>query len=770
MATFEQTRSMRNQQHFEVLEIDLPVITGACTIGSSPGYGTPLTCDEAWTGEYKTYKFTNQNAPLIQGSPFRCIKSISETATSIKPGQGLAGRGSLSITFDDFTNQDPNPDAPAVNATVKKQGTFFGKLAARQIFDNKNVKLKLYRVQPDGTIDLVNGAETRHYVAESFNAGSSGTWKLNCKDVMSLANLDEKEWPIATNSFLRQDITENQLVLQVDNETVYSIGMVIRIGDEFMRIDGVDTSDPADHKIQVSGRGIPIQAPTSLEILTITEKEEHDAGDEIFICDESDDETIDSLLTRILIDSDFDPALIPSAEWAAEVSEWHATTRINTLHIESKGVNDVLKSILNGFLMDLWFSTTENKAKLSAISVWKQSSSTIEEGKEINAYTISKKPQEQIRASRALVLYDKRNLADNEDDSSYRKGSQFQDNAIIGPELYGEHKDKRFNNNIMLDKDAADLLTQRYVSRFKFTPYIRSFTADERYITFKTGDVVNVNSEVDQGFDGANSNNIRAQVLKINPKYNKEGRQYNVDLMTYEAAFEDNSEILLDGPLGEASLFVLAGAPSQAVTITFVLTAYSFGQTAIRAGNFASGSKVILILANGFEGKANGGNGGKGADGSENTNTPPPNNAGNGQNGGTVYDAQGVDTDIYFSGATPSAAYPTADGYIFAPNGGDGGFNAFQVGPTNWLGGDGGDGGNGRLPGTGGTAGAIDGGISSAGSNGSINDTGVGWGQDGVDNDASKGLAGSGIIDSGAANVVLFGATAARYVNGNGDH
>ncbi len=770
MATFEQTRSMRSQQHFEVLEIDLPVITGACTIGSSSGYGTPLTCDQAWTGEYKTYKFTNQNAPLIQGSPFRCIKSINEKATSIKPGQGLSERGNLTITFDDFINQDPNPDAPAVNATVKKQGTFFGKLAARQIFDNKNVRLKLYRVQPDGTIDLVNGAETRHYVAESFNAGSSGTWKLNCKDVMSLANLDEKEWPIATNSFLRQDITENQLVLQVDNETVYSIGMVIRIGDEFMRIDGVDTSDPADHKIQVSGRGIPIQAPTSLEILTITEKQEHDAGDEIFICDESDDETIDSLLTRILVDSDFDPALIPSAEWAAEVNEWHATTRINTLHIESKGVNDVLKSILNGFLMDLWFSTTENKAKLSAISVWKQSSSTIEEGKEINAYTISKKPQEQIRASRALVLYDKRNLADNEDDSSYRKGSQFSDNAIIGPELYGEHKDKRFNNNIMLDKDSADLLTQRYVSRFKFTPYIRSFTADERYITFKTGDVVNVNSEVDQGFDGANSNNIRAQVLKINPKYNKEGRQYNVDLMTYEAAFEDNSEILLDGPLGEANLFVLAGAPSQAVTITFVLTSYSFGQTAIRAGNFASGSKIILILANGFEGKANGGDGGKGADGSENTNTPPPNNAGNGLNGGTVYDAQGVDTDIYFSGSTPSAAYPTADGYIFAPNGGDGGFNAFQVGPVNWLGGSGGDGGNGRLPGTGGPAGAIDGGISGAGSNGNINDTGVGWGQDGVDNDASKGLAGSGIIDSGAANVVLFGATAARYVNGNGDH
>ena len=85
--------------------------------------------------------------------------------------------------------------------------------------------------------------------------------------------------------------------------------------------------------------------------------------------------------------------------------------------------------------------------------------------------------------------------------------------------------------------------------------------------------------------------------------------------MTYEAAFEDNSEIVLDGALGEANLYVLAGAPSQAVTITFVMTAYSFGQTSIRAGSFALGSKIILVLVNGFEGKANGGNGGNGAAG-----------------------------------------------------------------------------------------------------------------------------------------------------------
>ena len=58
--------------------------------------------------------------------------------------------------------------------------------------------------------------------------------------------------------------------------------------------------------------------------LTRTIADEHKLGDEVFICSLSDDETIDSLLARILTDSDLDPALIPTVDWAAEVAEWHA--------------------------------------------------------------------------------------------------------------------------------------------------------------------------------------------------------------------------------------------------------------------------------------------------------------------------------------------------------------------------------------------------------------------------------------------------------------
>ncbi|MBL4941130.1 MAG: hypothetical protein JKY81_05635 [Colwellia sp.] len=792
MATFEATRSMNMQTHFEVLEVDLPVITGACTVGGSPGFGTPLTCDQAWTGEYETYKFTNENAPILAGSPWRLIQSISETTTELKPGDGLSSRGSLKIVFSDNDRQDPNVDAPGVTSAIRRQGTFFGKLAARQIFENKAVRLKLYRVQQDGTIDLVNGAETRYYIANSFVAGSNGTWTLTCKDVLSLANLNEKTWPIPTQSFLRQDIDDSQTIIQVDNETDYSNIFAVRIGDEFMRITGVDTSIPSDHKIQVAARGFSLIAPISGELLTTTTFDDHSAGDEVFLCELSDDESIDSLLTRVLVDSDFDVSLIPTAEWAAEVAEWHPNDKINTLHSESESVNDVLKKILTGFLMDLWFSTTENKAKLSAISVWKQSSSAITEGKEINAYTITKKPQDSMRASRALVVYDKRNLADDDSVASYKKASQFSDNSIIGPELFGKHKDKLFESNQLIGTDAADLLVQRYVSRFKFTPFIRTFMTDEHYLNFKTGDVVDIMTTVDLGVNGLPSANVRAQILKINPQYTKEGRIYKVSAMTYEAAFGDNAEIVLDSPLSESNLYILAGAPSQAVTITFVLTAYSFGSTGFRAGAFPAGSKIILILINGFDGQASGGNGG---DGESITQELIPaltwlsaRSSGSGGDGGTVYNAQGVDTDIYFSGVTPSVANPIADGYIRAPGAGGKGTDSNESGTTTTPGfaGNSGGGGAGRPAGIAGDRGkadylsdleadtfggqALNGDI--IGNGGITNDIPQGFAAEaGGDWGVSTGsaISGSGIIDSGAT-VTLFGSNATRYINGAGDH
>jgi hypothetical protein len=801
MASFESTRSQFTQEHFEVFELDLPVITGTCTQGAANGFGTPLTCDQAWSSEYKTYKFTNENAPLLPGgSIYRYITKIIENPTELKPGNGLSARGSLTVTLRDFV-ADPNEGTAGVTAAVKTQGTFLGKLNARQIMENKTARLKLYRVESDGTIDLAGGAEAHHYIVESFRSNDNGTWTVQCKDVMSLANLDEKTWPPTAGGFLRLDINETANAIPVDAAVDYSAAFAVRIGDEHFRITSVTDNQTSTAALNVAARGSTINAPVSGVFLTQTTADSHSAGDEVFICDLSDDETIDSLITRVLIASDFDTALIPAAALAAEVAEWHPSDKINTLHSEAEDVNDVLNKILTGFLMDLWFDQIDNEIKLSAISVWKESSSTLTEGKQIDAYTLKRTAAESLRASRAFVLYGKRDLSDNDDVSSFKKGSQNENNQIISPALYKEHKDKRFKNNTLIGVNAGDLLVQRYVARFAFTPFNYSALSQERFLAFngvrvKTGDVVNLNSQSIQSANGLPSSELRAQITKIKPNYTNLGRTYNVTAMSYEAAFDNNSEIVLDQPLNGISFYTLAGAPSQPTTITFILDGNSSsGQVAMVAGGFAAGSKIILILVNGFDGQADGGIGGFGESlffDSQTSQWISNGPAQNGFSGGIVYDAQGIDTDIYFSGATPSTAFPTADGFIRAPGGGGGGGPAIGMGTNDstGYGGHGGGGGAGRVAGTGGIGGINAGGTRPviAGTAGQSGDTvgggGLGgtgtptsggnagiWGVAGasVTGGGTGGAAGSGIKDSGAT-VTLFGSSAARYINGNGDH
>ena len=174
--------------------------------------------------------------------------------------------------------------------------------------------------------------------------------------------------------------------------------------------------------------------------------------------------------------------------------------------------------------------------------------------------------------------------------------------------------------------------------------------------------------------------------------------------------------------------------------------------------------QLILILANGFDGQAKGGDGGTGN----------PSTATAGEAGGVVYDAQGVDTDIYFSGATPSTAYPTADGYIRAPGGGGGGTDGDPEEPIQQ--GNAGGGGAGRNPGIGGSVGGANGTITGTGGAGAdnldvtpIGGDGGAWGVAGGNAAESGGASGSGVVDSGAT-VTFFGDNATRYINGNGSH
>ncbi len=65
---------------YYIVEWDLPVIEGACTIGGSPGFGTPATCTDQPNGAttIRTYRFTDTSRIIDDGVYPCCLHKEHE--------------------------------------------------------------------------------------------------------------------------------------------------------------------------------------------------------------------------------------------------------------------------------------------------------------------------------------------------------------------------------------------------------------------------------------------------------------------------------------------------------------------------------------------------------------------------------------------------------------------------------------------------------------------------------------------------------------------
>lgn len=746
------------KEHYTVIEIDAPIVNA--------GFGTPTSAGDIPSTGTKTYKFTDCDGIIAESGVWKCVNKVSETPTKLTPDKGLAIRATASIQMTDFQG-DPNPEAPNVTPEVLSRGGYLAKFDIRNILTNKPCRVKDYIVG-EGL------QRTKHYLIDSFSGNGNGKWTLKLKDELSRVNLDESVWPLEQSGFLRQAIDSTATTLKVDGNLSYSAGQTIRIGDELMRINSVSGIGGSSAEITVQNRGSDIVYTNRL---SKTDVDDHDAGDEIFICHVSNNEHIADFLERVLLDIGIDPSHITKANWIAELDEWLPTERLNTIWAESKGANEQLISVLRYFMIDMWMDSITRQIKISTTNVWKESTKTLIEGSQIDYKSIKRKAREDLRATRALVVHDKRYIARTDSIENYKKSNLFIRPELESDDNYGESKVKHFEFSSVIGSTSAALLVNRYVNRY-IRPFEYTWTTQESKLDFEVGEVVNIVSSIDVGFDGLPNTSARGQVLSIQPKYGI-GREYAVTALTYEPQFTDNTEIVITGSVVNINLYTqYAGAPGIPVNITFVLDNVTASSTSknipsIVAGNFPAGSKITIIMTNSSFLCSKGGDGGSGSriifdDETLKWRQIRPVSAG--RDGGVVYDAQGVDTDIYFSGSTPSSAYPIANGYLFAPSGGDGGFNSIpSSNPDDATPGNGGDGGDGSSPGNGGAYGSANDNDGSVGADGTNNRLTGSFGQDGVANDGGGGLAGSGVIDNGAT-VNFFGSNAARYINGNGDH
>lgn len=780
-------------KHFETLTIILPYVNGTCTVPDgeswSRGYNTPLTCQESSDSTYG-YTFATKSAPIgfVESSTatytspytYRQIASISEITPKLKPEGGLASRGSLSLTFEDF-NGDPIPELTA------NGGSYFGKFSARNIFAGRDVLLKKYKIE-DGVTTLV---DTTYYQADSFVQSSMSKWALNCKSFLDNTYKDSSQFPPPTDASLRADIDDFVTTIPVNgtdtwtdedgNDTLFSdsamVGKVVRIGDEFMKISAVSGTGSST-TWTVGTRGVTIYESST--VMTRTQADEHDSGDAIQVCYTSHGQSFSDYLEVLMKTASLPSAYIDKTAWQEEFDDYWSTASITNIWSEPISVKNRLEQLCKDFMLSIWENASDRLIEISAVSAWKETSQQIERGKGITSNTMKASPDESRRVSRAIISFDKVNLADDEEEGNFRKRSVHIDTTYEGSDFYGKPKQKILESSVLLERSTADLRTQREVGRFVLGTEIYQFECEEEYLDYSVGDVVELSDDYLIDASGAKSM-PRSQVLQIKPNFSF-GRKYKVTAQKYSPVISDDTDFTITGSQSELNLWVAVGAPSGVVNITIVLDGVTSSSTStstpsIRNGAFATGSTVTIICINGSDLQGKGGRGGTG--GSAEWESPfwieyDPTD---GQDGGTVFHADGIDTDIYLGGTVDSY---TADGYLRAPGGGGGASSASTSGSG--VGGSGGGGGAGSEVGLGGSGGtATFGSTVTAGDDGNDGTTtgtggtggtgasaGGDWGQAGTNDNSNGGAAGKG-IEKGGATVVIHGSTASNFINGNGD-
>jgi hypothetical protein len=740
------------QRHFVLYEVVLPYCT-TCTPSNNliDAWHTPVTCDESSDDEYSLW-FTTNSAPIISppsqsisiksrlnSSVWRVVTNGSESTPTLKPGEGMASRGTMSVSMSDFEG-DPGP------INFSDEGTFFGKLKARNILDGKKIISHYYSITPDSETPVEVSTST-HFIEKTTLTG--GRFTIKAKDALKDLEAFSQQFPVPTEASISSDINNSTTTIPVSDGSLFAVDDVIIIDKELMRISSISVND-----LTVYARGSTYLA-TDGSIIYKTNADSHSEDSSVQICYVMNKSFLSNVLEDIFNSSGLS-AYVDFTQWDDEISDWNENAFLYGVFHEPEETDDLINRLLTDYMIDMWLDQSTQKVVVNATTAWKKAIRTIYDGDDLSNLATSTK--EDNRFSRAYIYNQKDFQAENDDAVNYSRLTLHKDAATESSDFYGAIKVKEFNPSSFISPSSAQILVSRFVQRFSSTPELLSFLMEERKVAgLSLGDIVDVVSRDSQSPSGATLEaRTRVQIISIKPNLNKIGRAYNVQALSYVPLIATTAgqdlTIFISGVVFDIDLYARAGAPPDALNVTFVFDGATIGSSAagvpaIRAGLFDAATTIKMIFINNSKISAKGGNGGAASI------SQPSASAGAGGVGGTVYQSNGIDTSIYLN-------YGTVDGYatsaeLYAPGGGGGGATCYNTdesasGLFVSLGAAGGGGGSGIPEGFGGVASVVE-----------PSDF------DGVFSRAKNGLNGT-FSSGGNGGVVSIGFPASSASGGNG--
>lgn len=661
-------------------------------------FNTFATCQDTpnYIKEVRTFRFIDRldrPADILDAAP--AITNISYGPTRLVPGGGLAFRGKITVSLQDFTTNDSTLDDYTRERSYNPldRSTFFGKLKARHKFYIGR-PMRVLEGYMDEPFDIAN-FRTREFIIEQI-VGPDKTGKVQIigKDPLSKAQNARAKAPTPSVGTLLNTITagDASLTVSAGDGPDYDVDIHLRIDDEIMLI-GVRAGDVLP---VTRGQGGTTAAA-------------HTAGAAVQSCLTYDDEPIIDVLQNLLEDFANIPAsFIPFTDWQLEEAQSLTGYDLTTIISEPTGVQKLLKEVVEISLLDVWYSDVDQEIKLKLQTPFTEVTEMLNDDENILADSLRIKDDNNKRLTRVLIYYGIKNFARDLTETENYSLANFEIEA--DKESVNKFNDEKIKVIFSRWMDASNIVqiqltSQRLLARFGNMPIELSFNVDAKDVPLlETGDVYDIETRIIPGVLGLPVP-TRFQVIETKPL-----RPSSIYKYTSLAFFADPQPDTLTVSANETNfdLFVELGGPPGPIDVTVTINAGVFvratqGNAAFKTDGMHPDSTLTLINNGHIFAHGGAGGGGKSATvGSESFNGFGCFFFGS-KFGGSAGAVGGDAMNITLSDVT----IDNTNGEIFAGGGGGGGGDSLRSPPV-VFGGGGGAGGLGADTAAGGGGGTAD--------------------------------------------------------------
>ena len=561
--TFDTLKIKANRQPVHVVALDLDGCdltfgTAPCTASAAAGaecYETFKTCQDQpnYDKVTKSLYFSDTVGDILRDATipriYPVLENISIAPTKITPNKGLGHRARVTLTLRDFPDHDRGTD-PYVSTRsyiASDQGTFFGKLLARNPhYYARPMRVKIGYLDESG-LDLAADFIEQTFLIEKIQGpDKSGKVKITGLDPLFLADGLKAQAPVQSEGELSAPITisATSLTLKTGQGAAYDASGEIRVNEEI-----ITYASRAGDTFNTLTRGA-----------WGTDAAEHDTDDGAQQCLVYQSAAVEAVVEDLMTTyAAIDASYIPSLDWADEGTEWLAAYSLTNIISEPTAVNELLAEIMEQTGTVIWWDGEAAEIKLKALVPRDPAAATPTLTDDVHFVDGKADVTDETdqRISQVWVHYSPSNYLEYSEDKNFRYALVRGDLTSEVSAAYAKPAIKRIYARWLSTGAQATQVASRLLSRFNDPPKNIKFQLDMKDSALKTGQHFYISSELIQGVDGAP---VELEMQTLLSQYD-----YRSGILKYEAlsfGFKED-RLARVAPSGSAD-YTAASAPDVA--------------------------------------------------------------------------------------------------------------------------------------------------------------------------------------------------------------